>query len=131
LFFSVYEEIVMKRILTLSLVLGLALILAGCQQWGKKNVQTTDENATALSDVKPETDNKAEAQQPGGEEPTTEATSATGGRTHVVQRGDTLFKLARQYYNGDASQWKRIWEANRAQIPNKDQLRVGQQLVIP
>ncbi len=51
-------------------------------------------------------------------------------RTHVVQKGDTLYSLARKYYN-DASKWKKIWEANRAQVPDKDKLQVGQKLVIP
>lgn len=56
--------------------------------------------------------------------------AATGGRTHTVQKGDTLYKLARQYYN-DQSQWKRIYEANRQKIRSQDQLVVGTQLVIP
>lgn len=66
--------------------------------------------------------------------PTTPAPMPPGttgaGRIHVVQRGDTLFKLARQYYN-DQSQWKRIYEANRNQIPNQNVLKVGQKLIIP
>jgi 5'-nucleotidase len=52
-------------------------------------------------------------------------------RSHVVKKGDTLFGLARQYYGGDASKWRRIWEANRASVPDKDKLQVGQELVIP
>lgn len=57
--------------------------------------------------------------------------SMTGaGKIHVVQRGDTLFQLARQYYN-DQSQWRRIYEANRSQIPNQNVLKVGQKLIIP
>jgi len=56
---------------------------------------------------------------------------ATGaGKIHVVQRGDTLYKLARQYYN-DQSQWKRIYEANRSQVPNPNVLKAGQKLIIP
>lgn len=53
-----------------------------------------------------------------------------GGRTHTVQKGDTLYSLARQYYN-DQSKWKRIWEANRDRVPNRDRLAVGTQLTIP
>jgi len=54
----------------------------------------------------------------------------TGSRTHVVKKGDTLFSLARQYY-GDASQWKKIYQANGDRIPNKDQIKIGQELSIP
>ena len=55
---------------------------------------------------------------------------AKGGRTHVVQKGDTLYKVARQYY-GDAKRWKDIWEANKTRVPNKDKLEVGTKLIIP
>jgi nucleoid-associated protein YgaU len=48
-----------------------------------------------------------------------------------VKRGDSLFQLARLYYAGDIHQWRKILDANRDQIPDKDVLRVGQVLVIP
>lgn len=51
-------------------------------------------------------------------------------RTHLVQRGDTLQSLALRYY-GTRSGWEKIFQANRAILPSKDQLRVGQELVIP
>lgn len=56
-------------------------------------------------------------------------TTATG-QTYVVQKGDTLYKLARQFY-GDQSKWKAIWEANRDRVPNPDRLYVGTELYIP
>ena len=55
---------------------------------------------------------------------------AKGGRTHVVQKGDTLYKLARKYY-GSEKRWKEIWEANKTRVPNKDKLEVGTKLIIP
>jgi nucleoid-associated protein YgaU len=51
-------------------------------------------------------------------------------RTHTVQRGDTLYKLARQYYS-DQGQWKKIYDANRSVIRDKDRLEPGMRLVIP
>ena len=51
-------------------------------------------------------------------------------RTHIVQKGDTLQSLALRYY-GTRSNWEKIFVANRAVLPSKDQLKVGQQLVIP
>ena len=51
-------------------------------------------------------------------------------RVYVVQRGDTLQSLALRYY-GTRAAWEKIYQANRSGLPNKDQLKVGQQLVIP
>ncbi len=51
-------------------------------------------------------------------------------RTYVVQRGDTLQSLALRYY-GTRSAWEKIYQANRSGLPSKDQLKVGQQLMIP
>jgi nucleoid-associated protein YgaU len=52
-------------------------------------------------------------------------------QVHVVRKGDTLFSLARHYYAGDASKWRRIYEANRDRITDKDRIKVGQELIIP
>jgi len=53
-----------------------------------------------------------------------------GGRTHVVSKGDTLYSLARRYYN-DQRRWRDIYEANRSSIADPNMIRVGQTLVIP
>jgi nucleoid-associated protein YgaU len=52
------------------------------------------------------------------------------GRTHTVVKGDTLSKLAKQYY-GNANQWKRIYEANKDAIKNPDLIYPGQTFKIP
>jgi len=51
-------------------------------------------------------------------------------RTYVVKKGDSLSKIAKQFY-GDMKLWKKIFEANRDKISNPDLIRPGQQLVIP
>lgn len=51
-------------------------------------------------------------------------------RTHVVLKGETLYSLAVRYY-GSGAGVERIYQANKSNLPNKDQLRVGQSLVIP
>lgn len=51
-------------------------------------------------------------------------------RTHVVGKGDTLQSLALRYY-GTRSAWDRIYQANRNVLSNKDQLKIGQVLVLP
>ncbi len=52
------------------------------------------------------------------------------GESYTVQAGDTLSKIAQRYY-GDASQYTRIFEANRDKLQNPDRIQVGQKLVIP
>lgn len=61
-----------------------------------------------------------------------QAGAAAGGglQTYTVQSGDTLSKLAQRYY-GDASQYMRIFEANKDKLKDPDKIQVGQQLVIP
>jgi nucleoid-associated protein YgaU len=122
----------MKRILALMLVVGLSFTMYGCEMFGKKSTPTDQGDKAAIADVKPDTESKAEAAAPADEPtPAPEAAPGPGGRVHVVARGDTLYKLARQYYNGNQSMWRKILEANRDKIQNKDQLKPGMQLVIP
>jgi nucleoid-associated protein YgaU len=54
--------------------------------------------------------------------------SASTQKTHTVVYGDTLWKIAQQYY-GDGSQYTKIVQAN--DIKNPSVIDVGQKLVIP
>jgi nucleoid-associated protein YgaU len=58
------------------------------------------------------------------------ASSPKLGFGYEVQAGDSLSKIAKHVY-GDASRWKEIWEANKAEIPNPDLIHPGQQLSMP
>jgi nucleoid-associated protein YgaU len=51
-------------------------------------------------------------------------------QTYTVKSGDTLSKIARQFY-GDADEYMRIFYANRDQLSDPDRIKVGQQLLIP
>jgi nucleoid-associated protein YgaU len=51
-------------------------------------------------------------------------------KTHKVQPGDTLSKIAKQFY-GDASRYGKIFEANRDQLSDPNLIKVGQVLKIP
>ena len=51
-------------------------------------------------------------------------------RTYTVASGDTLSKIAKQFYN-DANQWPRIFDANRDTLSNPDRISPGQNLRIP
>lgn len=56
--------------------------------------------------------------------------AAGGGQIYVVQPGDTLFRVAERFY-GDSNKWKRIRDANRANISPDGRIRAGQRIVIP
>jgi nucleoid-associated protein YgaU len=62
------------------------------------------------------------------------ALGATAGapaeRMHEVMKGETLSKIAKQYY-GDANKYRKIFDANRDQLSNPDLIKVGQKLRIP
>ena len=49
---------------------------------------------------------------------------------HDVVRGDTLSAIAKTYY-GDASQYPRIFEANKPMLSHPDKIYPGQKLRIP
>ena len=51
-------------------------------------------------------------------------------RTYVVKAGDSLSKIAKEAL-GDASRWKEIFEANKDQIKDPNQIHPGQELRIP
>ncbi len=51
---------------------------------------------------------------------------------HTVRRGQTLTAIAREHYGKDGQRlWRRIWEANKAAVPDPHRLAQGQKLVIP
>lgn len=58
------------------------------------------------------------------------APSQPAPRIYEVKSGDSLSKIAKQYY-GNANDWRRIYDANRDQIKNPDLIHPGQRLVIP
>lgn len=51
-------------------------------------------------------------------------------RTYTVQSGDSLSKISKQFY-GNAGQYMKIFEANRDRLNDPNQIKPGQQLVIP
>ncbi len=56
--------------------------------------------------------------------------AATTAATYTVQPGDTLSKIAKVHL-GDASAYMKIFEANRDQLTNPDQIKPGQVLRLP
>jgi nucleoid-associated protein YgaU len=63
------------------------------------------------------------------------AAASAGGpssatRTYMVQPGDSLSKISRQFY-GDANKYMKIFEANKDKLADPDKVRAGMELVIP
>lgn len=57
-------------------------------------------------------------------------TTVAAARVHVVQKGQTLYQIARKYYR-DGKQWRVVYDANKARIPDPNHLPVGVSLKIP
>lgn len=55
---------------------------------------------------------------------------AVGADTYTVKAGDTLSKIAKQFY-GDANKYPVIFDANRDKLKDPDKISPGQKLVIP
>ena len=98
--------------------------VSGCSLFGKKKEADAydpalDPGATAQT---------YPAYQPTGGQ---DAYGASGSRYHTVSKKDTLYSIARLYYNGDQSRWKEIYAANKSSISDPNRITVGQRLVIP
>ena len=59
-----------------------------------------------------------------------ESTAPTAAQTYTVNKGDTLSKIAKEFY-GSANRWHEIYDANRDQLSNPDLIKPGQVLKIP
>jgi NitT/TauT family transport system substrate-binding protein len=51
-------------------------------------------------------------------------------RRYIVKPGDTLIRLAEQFYSS-AGKWEKIYEANRDQVKNPNYIFIGMTLIIP
>jgi len=56
--------------------------------------------------------------------------ASASGRTYTVKPGDTLSAIAQQFY-GKASEYNKIFQANRDKLSDADHIKAGQELVIP
>jgi len=58
------------------------------------------------------------------------AQAGAPARFHTVEKGDTLSKIAQKVY-GNASQYPKIFEANKPMLTDPDKIYPGQVLRIP
>lgn len=53
-----------------------------------------------------------------------------GARSYTIEQGDTLSAIAKRVY-GRASDWQRIFQANRGTLDNPDRIFPGQVITLP
>jgi len=58
------------------------------------------------------------------------APATAAERTYKVQPGDSLSKIAKEFY-GNANDYMRIFEANKDTLNDPNKIQIGQELVIP
>ena len=61
---------------------------------------------------------------------TVDPSLAPKDQTYTVATGDSLSKIAKHFY-GNANEYMKIFDANRDKISDPNNIKVGQQLVIP
>jgi LysM repeat protein len=59
-----------------------------------------------------------------------EADPAAAAKTYTVKSGDTLSKIAKEFY-GNANEYNKIFKANTDKLESPDKIKPGQELVIP
>jgi len=124
--------VLVRRGALAALMIGAVVLSAGCKD---KNAGMSMGRSKSVAYEDPSTDYYAPGtvgSEQGGTYDSYGASSAafTGGNKHIVAKGDTLYSLARSYYN-DQAKWRTIYDANRGSIPDPNKLRVGQELIIP
>ena len=119
----------MQRIASVAIVSLFVLVVGtGCSLFGKKSTPAADTYDPTLDSTAQQGAYPTPYQSLAAEH--SAPTSAGGGRYHTVQKKESLYSIARLYYN-DQAKWKDIYQANHSDISDPNKIRVGQRLVIP
>jgi LysM repeat protein len=86
----------------------------------KTKAVATEEKAKPVSKSVPATPEPAAAAK----------TAAKGAQQYTVKAGDTLGKIAEQFYN-TGTKWEKIYEANKDVLKNPHYIFIGMKLTIP
>ena len=96
-----------------------------------ESIPTVRTRPVPAASVKPAPARHAPAVSPAKPAPATAAaTRPAGGKRHTIAPGDTLSKLAQQYY-GNRARWRDIYAANRDVMKSETDLKTGMVLKIP
>lgn len=121
----------------IALVALFGLIVVGCQKKATSSIpandSVTDISSPSHAGYQPAAPAQPVAAQPVvydsmNTQPPGAAGAATAGGTYTIQKGDTLYNIARQRY-GDGKQWQKIASANPGVDPTR--LRIGQTITVP
>jgi NitT/TauT family transport system substrate-binding protein len=96
----------------------------------KTQVQATDTKSKAVATEEKTRQVAKQITVPGDKAPTPASTGAATGQYYTVKSGDTLSKLAEQFYNS-MTKWEKIYEANKDTLKNPNYIYIGQKLMIP
>ena len=108
------------------------LTRAGAYELQKKYQQLQKENTDLKRQLASGTKTAAAPVQQQSAKPAateTAASSQTAPQIYTVVAGDTLSKIATEFYG--SADWEPIYEANKDRMKSPSDLRVGQTLVIP
>ena len=72
----------------------------------------------------------AEPEGDAGATPPTAAAASDASRFYLIQKGDTLYGIAKEFY-GDGMKYPQLFEANREVIEDPDKIYPGQKIRIP
>jgi LysM repeat protein len=99
-----------------------------------KKVDPSYKDLHAEINVVPHAPQAKSAPPPAHQAPVTpvSGTQSAGAKeqTYTVVKGDTLSKIAKEYY-GNANEYMKIFNANKDQLKDPDKIQVGQVLRIP
>lgn len=114
------------RIMRVVLVALAVMMVAGCAQEREEmpqldaaSIGVTPEAAAVVEETAAPVVAPSEPEEPAGV-PT----------TYTVQRGDTLYSLAKRFY-GDGKLWTKIADANKDKVHNVNAIPVGTVLTVP
>ena len=83
--------------------------------------------AEPTASLTPEASTSSLATTPTAEGVGVTSTANNGTTTYTVQSGDTLYSIAQRY----GIDWETLWQANIDTVPTAEQLKAGQELIIP
>ncbi len=99
----------------------------------KVNPNRLKVGATLVIPAKPDKAARSTATRPPApkrDETPTNRSSGAGRATYVVEKGDTLIKIAKNIY-GDSELWREIYELNKDRLKSPDVVPVGTELRLP
>jgi nucleoid-associated protein YgaU len=96
----------------------------GLMDFFKKGVEKPVEQKPKTTTVKPPDQSTLNTQRTPPAQPTPAV------REYTIKSGDSLSKIAKQYY-GNANDWQKIFQANKDKIKDPNMIHPGQKIIIP